>query len=97
MTKMNERNEAIGLCIPCKTFFLFASVWNHGTCFIDGKAFSVTLETWLSLPLTSPLLASMDGWMWSGGYLTLHLSFLLLLPIGTHQPQASFMVLELFL
>lgn len=77
--------------------FFLASVWNHGTCFIDGKAFSATLETWLSLPPTSPLLASMDGWMWSGGYLILHLSFLLLLPIGTHQPQASFMVLGLFL
>lgn len=61
------------------------------------KAFSATLETWLSLPPTSPSLASMDGWMWSGGYLILHLSFLLLLPIGTHQPQASFMVLGLFL
>lgn len=59
--KMNERNEVVGLCIPCRTSFFLASVWNHGTHFIDRKAFSAARETWLCLLPAGPLLASMEG------------------------------------
>lgn len=77
-------------------FFFLASVWNHGTCFIDGRLSLLPLEHGSALLPDQSIACQHGWWMWSGGYLILHLSFLLLLPIGTHQPQASFMVLGLF-